>query len=84
MRRVICKLSRTTPTSMENRLMRGDVMETLQCVDCGRSAERTSVSLHPGAVSAPSDEGHVQRTRVALCDACARKRLAIQEPSFVL
>ena len=71
------------PTSMEDRLMPADVVETLQCVDCGRSAERTSVSLHPGAVSAPSDEGHVQRTRVALCDACAQKRLAIQEPNFV-
>ena len=40
-----------------------EVAITLQCVDCGTSAERTSVSLHPGAVSAPSDEGHVRRTR---------------------
>jgi hypothetical protein len=63
--------------------MKGEVAETLQCVDCGKSAERTSVSLHPGAVSAPSDEGHVRRTRVALCDACAEKRRAIQEPNFV-
>ena len=63
--------------------MRGEVVETLQCVDCGKSAERTSVSLHWGAVSAPSDEGHMRRTRVALCDACASKRLAIQEPNFV-
>ena len=56
----------------------------LQCVDCGTSAERTSVSLHPGAVSAPSDEGHVRRTRVALCDPCADKRVASQEPNFVV
>ena len=49
-------------------MMHGEVATTLQCVDCGKSAERTSVSLHPGAVSAPSDEGHVRRTTVALCD----------------
>ena len=59
------------------------VPETLQCVDCGMSADRASVTLHPGAVSAPSDEGHVRRTRIALCDACADKRVAVQEPSFV-
>ena len=61
----------------------GEVATTLQCVDCGTSAERTSVSLHPGAVSAPSDEGHVRRTSVALCDTCADKRVANQEPNFV-
>jgi hypothetical protein len=55
--------------------------ETLECVDCGKSAGR--VSLHPGAVSAPSDEGHVRRTSVALCNSCADKRVAIQEPNFV-
>jgi hypothetical protein len=63
--------------------MNGAVPEPLQCVDCGTSADRTSVTLHPGAVSAPSDEGHVRRTRIALCDACADKRVAVQEPSFV-
>jgi hypothetical protein len=63
--------------------MSGAVPETLQCVDCGTSAGRTSVTLYPGAVSAPSDEGHVRRTRIALCDACADKRVAVQEPSFV-
>jgi len=63
--------------------MHGEVAEPLQCVDCGRSAGQTSVSLHPGAVSAPSDEGHVRRTSVALCDSCAAKRLANQEPHFV-
>ena len=63
--------------------MRSEVVETLQCVDCGRTAAQTSVSLHPGAVSAPSDEGHVRRTRVALCDSCAAKRLASQERNFV-
>ena len=57
--------------------------ETLQCVDCGRSAGRIPVSLHPGAVSAPSDEGHVRRTRVALCDTCADVRVAVQEPNIV-
>lgn len=61
--------------------MSGAAPETLQCVDCGTSAGR--VTLHPGAVSAPSDEGHVRRTRIALCDACADKRVAVQEPSFV-
>ena len=60
-----------------------EVAITLQCVDCGTSAERTSVSLHPGAVSAPSDEGHVRRTRVALCDMCADKRVASQELNVV-
>ena len=63
--------------------MSGEAPETLQCVDCGKSAGRTSVTLHLGAVSAPSDEGHVRRTRVALCDACADKRVAVQEPNFV-
>ena len=63
--------------------MHGEIAETLQCVDCGRSAGQTSVSLHPGAVSAPSDEGHVRRTSVALCDTCADMRVAMQEPSFV-
>lgn len=63
--------------------MSGAVPETLQCVDCGKSAGRASVTLHLGAVSAPSDEGHVRRTRVALCDACADKRVAVQEPTFV-
>ena len=64
-------------------MMHGEVAETLQCVDCGKGAGRASVSLHPGAVSAPSDEGHVRRTRVALCDTCADKRVAVQEPNFV-
>jgi len=64
-------------------MMHGEVAQTLQCVDCGKSAERTSVSLHAGAVSAPSDEGHVRRTSVALCTTCADKRVAIQEPNFV-
>jgi hypothetical protein len=41
------------------------------------------VRLHSGAVSAPSDEGHVRHTRIALCDACADKRVAVQEPDFV-
>ncbi|HEU4722280.1 MAG TPA: hypothetical protein VFS59_13015 [Gemmatimonadaceae bacterium] len=63
--------------------MRGEVAEMLHCVDCGRSAGRTSVSLHLGAVSAPSDEGHVRQTRVALCDTCADLRVAMQEPSFI-
>ena len=63
--------------------MNGEVPEALQCVDCGRSAGRTSVTLRLGAVSAPSDEGHVRRTSIALCDACADKRLAVQEPHFV-
>jgi len=51
------------------------------CVDCGR--DDPSVALHPGTVSAPSDEGHVRRTRVALCASCAARRLASQEPNFV-
>ena len=57
--------------------------EALQCVDCGTSAGRTPVTLHLGAVSAPSDEGHVRRTRVPLCDVCAEKRMAVQETNFV-
>jgi hypothetical protein len=52
-----------------------------RCVDCGR--EDPSVALHPGTVSAPSDEGHVRHTRVALCAGCAARRVAIQEPSIV-
>jgi hypothetical protein len=65
--------------------MSGEVTEPLQCVDCGTFAGRTPVrvSLHPGTVSAPSDEGHVRHTRVALCDVCADKRVAVQEPNFV-
>ena len=63
--------------------MQGDVAVSLQCVDCGTSATRAPVSLHPGAVSAPSDEGHVRHTRIALCDQCADRRVAIQEPNFV-
>jgi len=63
--------------------MQIEAAETLQCVDCGRSAGKTSVSLHLGAVSAPSDEGHIRRTRVALCDSCADRRVAIQEPNLV-
>ena len=54
---------------------------TQRCVDCGR--EDPSVALHPGTVSAPSDEGHVRHTRVALCAACAARRMALQEPNFV-
>jgi hypothetical protein len=63
--------------------MQVDAAETLQCVDCGRNAGRAPVSLHLGAVSAPSDEGHVRHTRIALCGPCADKRVAIQEPNFV-
>jgi hypothetical protein len=63
--------------------MRGEVAETLHCVDCGTSAGRVPVSLHPGAVSAPSDEGHVRHTRIPLCDGCADRRVAVQEPNFV-
>jgi hypothetical protein len=63
--------------------MQGQVTDSLQCVDCGKTAARTPVSLHPGAVSAPSDEGHVRHTRIALCDSCADRRVAIQEASFV-
>ena len=63
--------------------MHGEVAESLKCVDCGKSAARAPVSLHPGAVSAPSNEGHVRRTSVALCDSCADKRVANQEPNFV-
>jgi hypothetical protein len=54
---------------------------TQRCVDCGR--EDPSVALHPGTVSAPSDEGHVRHTRVALCASCAARRMALQEPNFV-
>ena len=55
--------------------------DALRCVDCGR--EGPSIALHAGAVSAPSDEGHVRLTRVALCAACAERRTANQEPNFV-
>ena len=60
-----------------------DVADTLQCVDCGKSAEGASVSLHPGTVSAPADEGHVRHTSIPLCRSCAELRLAAQEPNFV-
>ena len=63
--------------------MPGDITEPLRCVDCGKSAEEVPVSLHPGAVSAPSDEGHVRHTRIPLCDACAERRVAVQELNFV-
>jgi hypothetical protein len=63
--------------------MRGGDPDTLQCVDCGKSAERASVSLHAGAVSAPADEGHVRHTSVPLCKSGADLRLAAQEPNFV-
>lgn len=63
--------------------MRGESSESLQCVDCGRSEPLVPVSLHLGAVSAPSDEGHIRHTRVALCDSCADRRVAIQEASVV-
>ena len=63
--------------------MRSESSESLQCVDCGRSAALAPVSLHLGAVSAPSDEGHVRHTRIALCDSCADRRVAIQEASVV-
>ena len=53
----------------------------LHCVDCGRNGP--SIALHSGAVSAPSDEGHVRITRVALCASCAALRVASQEPNFV-
>ena len=59
--------------------MRAEDDETLLCVDCGKRATRT----HPGAVSAPADEGHVRHTRVPLCDRCAELRVAAQEPTFV-
>jgi hypothetical protein len=52
-----------------------------RCMDCGR--EDSSVALHSGTVSAPSDEGHVRHTRVALCASCAERRMALQEPNFV-
>lgn len=55
--------------------------EVERCVDCGRAD--ASVALHAGAVSAPTDEGHVRLTRVALCASCAARRMAIQEPNFV-
>jgi hypothetical protein len=54
---------------------------SLRCMDCGRSD--ASIALHPGAVSAPSDEGHVRLTRVPLCASCAERRMAVQEPNFV-
>jgi hypothetical protein len=56
-------------------------VDGLQCVDCGRNGP--SIALHSGAVSAPSDEGHVRITRVALCATCAARRVASQEPNFV-
>jgi hypothetical protein len=55
--------------------------DALRCVDCGQDGP--SITLHPGAVSTPSDEGHVQFTRVALCASCAARRMASQEPNFV-
>ena len=63
--------------------MQSERADTLHCVDCGTTAGRASVSLRSGAVSAPSDEGHVRLTRVALCASCAERRMAIQEPNFV-
>ena len=63
--------------------MRGEVEETLRCVDCGTIGGRTLVSLHPGAVSAPDDEGHVRHTSIPLCNRCADLRLKAQEPNFV-
>jgi hypothetical protein len=57
--------------------------ETLHCVDCGTSGEAARIALHPGAVSAPSDEGHVRYTQIALCAACASRRVAVLEPTFV-
>jgi hypothetical protein len=63
--------------------MNGEVAATLQCVDCGKSGNRASISLHLGAVSTPSDEGHVRHTQIALCDSCANRRVAMQEPNFV-
>jgi hypothetical protein len=63
--------------------MQSERADTMQCVDCGRTAERTSIHLHPGAVSAPSDEGHVRHTRIPLCDTCAERRLAVQEANIV-
>jgi len=63
--------------------MKGEREETLQCVDCGISADQASISLHPSAVSAPADEGHIRHTRVPLCNRCADLRLAAQEPNFV-
>ena len=55
--------------------------DSLRCVDCGQDGP--SIALHPGAVSTPSDEGHVRHTHVALCASCAARRMAIQEPNFV-
>ena len=54
---------------------------SLRCVDCGQDGP--SIALHPGAVNAPSDEGHVRHTLVALCASCAARRMESQEPSFV-
>jgi hypothetical protein len=55
--------------------------EARHCVDCGRDGP--SIALHPGAVSTPSDEGHVRFTHVALCATCAARRMASQEPNIV-
>ena len=63
--------------------MRDGEGETLQCMDCGKREDQTSVSLRSGAVSAPADEGHVRHTRVPLCDSCAERRVTAQEPNFV-
>jgi hypothetical protein len=57
--------------------------ETLHCVDCGTSGEAARIALHPGAVSAPSDEGPGRYPQIALCAACASRRVAVQEPTFV-
>jgi hypothetical protein len=55
--------------------------DSQRCMDCGR--DDPSVARHAGTVSAPSDEGHVRHTQVALCAQCAARRMAAQEPNFV-
>jgi hypothetical protein len=53
---------------------------TLQCADCRNRGTAYQICAYPGAVSAPSDEGHVRRTTLLLCKTCATARLACQEP----
>jgi hypothetical protein len=55
---------------------------TLHCADCGKRGTAHQILAYPGAVSAPSDEGHVRRTAVLLCGGCATARLELQEPAM--
>lgn len=55
---------------------------TLHCVDCGKRGTAHQIFAYPGAMSARSDEGHVRRTTVFLCDGCATARLELQEPAM--